>query len=129
MNSPALVIIIDDEKPLAESLEMVFELQGYHVVTAGSAEEGLPLVVERSPEVVLMDGGLPGIEGDEAIQELRSKGYSGVIIGISAEERAESMRAAGADSFLGKPLEISSLLALVETFLKKKSALSGENLW
>jgi DNA-binding response OmpR family regulator len=124
MNSLALLLIVDDELSLAESLGMVFETKGYEVLVAGTAEEGLEILKHRTPDVVLMDGNLPGVSGAVATKKMRASDYSGVIIGISAEDRSLEMERAGVDAFLGKPLEISELLSLVEKLVASKYPVS-----
>ena len=114
----SLILIIDDELELAESLAMVLEMKDYRVTVKPTAEEGLAELAAEEPGLVVMDGSLPGIDGDEAIRQIRESGSALPILAVRAEEeRRETMFAAGANAFLAKPLEMPEFLAEVGRLL------------
>ena len=121
MNTRASIIIIEDEKNICNFIETVLPPQNYQVTCAYTGTDGLKLINTHKPDVVLLDLGLPDMDGLEIIQEVRT--YSSVpIIVISARTMERSKVAAldmGADDYLTKPFEIVELLARVEAVLRR----------
>lgn len=102
MNTRASIIIIEDEKNICNFIETVLTPQNYQVTCAYTGTDGLKLINTHKPDVVLLDLGLPDMDGLEIIQEVRA--YSSVpIIVISARTMERSKVAAldmGADDYL-----------------------------
>ena len=102
MNAKASIIIIEDEKNICNFIETVLTPQNYHVVCAYTGADGLKQINTHKPDVVLLDLGLPDMDGLEIIEEVRT--YSSVpIIVISARTLEKSKIAAldlGADDYL-----------------------------
>ncbi len=107
------VLVIDDEPQIHRFLEPVLEAAGYAALRAETAREGLRLAAARGPACVLLDLGLPDMDGKEALARLRAFSSVPVII-ISARDReAEKVAAldAGADDYVEKPFGLAELLA------------------
>ncbi|MGP0108281.1 MAG: response regulator [Acidimicrobiales bacterium] len=115
------VLVVDDDAALLRALTISLNARGYEVVGARSGEEGLDRAAHRHPDIVLLDLGLPGIDGREVIQGLR--GWSSVpIIVLSARHQSVSKVQAldlGADDYLTKPFGMDELLARLRAALRR----------
>jgi DNA-binding NtrC family response regulator len=113
--SPAgLVLIIDDEAEIRESLQTLLELEGFSVESAASGEEGLALIGERPFDLVLIDLALPGRDGMEILADIRAQETQLPVIMITAYGTVENaVRAiqSGAVNFVQKPWDNEKLLA------------------
>ena len=101
MNTKANIIIIEDEKNICNFIETVLSPQGYQVTCANTGTDGLKLIESLKPDVVLLDLGLPDMDGLELIQEVRSTSALPIIV-ISARTLERSKVAAldlGADDY------------------------------
>jgi DNA-binding response OmpR family regulator len=111
------ILIVEDDDDALEALMALVELDGYSVEGAGSAEEALDIVALRVPQCVVLDLGLPGIDGAELARQLRSAYGNGlVLIGVTGttDERALSeAEEAGVDFLLSKPLDIARFRRIV----------------
>ena len=120
MNTKANIIIIEDEKNICNFIETVLSPQGYQVTSACTGTDGLKLIESLKPDVVLLDLGLPDMDGLELIQEVRSTSTLPIIV-ISARTLERSKVAAldlGADDYLTKPFGTAELLARLRTALR-----------
>ncbi len=117
-----LVLVIDDEMQIHRFLRPALEAAGYAVATAASAGEGLRLAVQHPPDMVLLDLGLPDMDGKDALARLR--GFSSVpVIVLSARDREIEKIAAldgGADDYVEKPFSLGELLARMRTALRRR---------
>ena len=93
MNTKANIIIIEDEKNICNFIETVLSPQGYQVTSAYTGTDGLKLIESLKPDVVLLDLGLPDMDGLELIQEVRSTSALPIIV-ISARTLERSKVAA-----------------------------------
>ncbi|WPB83828.1 response regulator [Sediminicoccus rosea] len=111
--APLQVLVVDDEPQIHRFLAPALEAAGYAALRAETAREGLRLAASRGPACVLLDLGLPDLDGKEALARLRSFSTVPVIV-ISARDReAEKVAAldAGADDYVEKPFGLAELLA------------------
>lgn len=115
------VLVIDDDVALLRALAVSLRARGYEVVVARTGEEGLDLAAHRHPDVVLLDLGLPGIDGIDVVRGLR--GWSSMpIIALSARHQSVSKVAvldAGADDYVTKPFGMDELLARMRAALRR----------
>ena len=112
------VLIIEDHRDAAESLQMLLELAGHEVQIAHDGEEALSLFESARPEVVLLDIGLPKLDGFEVARRLRSGGKNREILlvaltGYGQEGDRALSRDAGFDHHLVKPVEPATLMGLL----------------
>ena len=129
MNTKANIIIIEDEKNICNFIETVLSPQGYQVTSAYTGTDGLKLIESLKPDVVLLDLGLPDMDGLELIQEVRSTSTLPIIV-ISARTLERSKVAAldlGADDYLTKPFGTDELLARVRTAIRHTRTISGND--
>jgi two-component system, OmpR family, KDP operon response regulator KdpE len=122
--SGARVLIVDDDIALLRALGVSLKAKGYEVVVARRGEDGLDLAAHRRPDVILLDLGLPGIDGIEVVRGLR--GWSSVpIIVLSARHQSVSKvdaLDAGADDYVTKPFGMDELLARMRAALRRTSS-------
>ncbi len=110
-----LVLIVDDDESVREYVRVNLEAEGYEVREAGSADEGLEALGERSPDLILLDVMMPQVDGWETlrrIQEHTGVGAIPVIMfsGKVDEESAAEAASRGAHGFIGKPFDPRSLI-------------------
>ena len=115
------MLVCDDDASLLRALSISLTARGYEVVVARTGEEGLDLAAHRHPDVVLLDLGLPGIDGVEVVRGIR--GWSTVpIIVLSARHQSVSKVEAldaGADDYVTKPFGMDELLARLRAVLRR----------
>ena len=107
------VVVVDDDADSAASLKMLLELDGYNVRTAHNAATALELVEQHQPVCVLLDIGLPDMDGNQLATELRARHGGGLalvaITGRSGEKDRIAAEKAGVDFVLVKPLDVAAL--------------------
>jgi two-component system, OmpR family, KDP operon response regulator KdpE len=116
-----IILLIEDDAQIRRFLRASLVTQGYDLIEAETGKEGLALAASRVPDLVLLDLGLPDMEGLAVIKQLRA--WSGVpIIVLSARGQERDKVAnldAGADDYLTKPFGIGELLARIRVALRK----------
>ncbi len=118
----ARVLVIDDEPQMHRFLRPALEAAGYAVERADTAAEGLRLAASRAPDAVLLDLGLPDLDGQEVLARLRAFSVVPVIV-LSARDREADKIAAldgGADDYVEKPFGVGELLARIRTALRHR---------
>ncbi len=121
MTSRGTVVLIEDEEAIADLIRMYFEQDGFRLVHAVDGERGLDAVRDRSPRAVLLDLGLPGIDGIEVCRRIRS--FSDVPVIMLTARAAEIDRLIGleigADDYVTKPFSPRELVARVKAVLRR----------
>ena len=119
-----LILIADDEKSIRSFLKVSLETQGYKCLEADCGANTLMLAASHNPDILILDLGLPDIDGVEVIKKLREISRIPIII-VSARghdrEKVEALDA-GADDYLTKPFSVSELLARLRVILRRQSA-------
>ena len=107
------VLVVDDDSQMLKVVTNALSARGYEVIKAGNGETALSLAAEENLDLVLLDLGLPGIEGHEVIGRLRAWSDLPVIIISVRDSQEEKVAAldAGADDFITKPFGMKELLA------------------
>jgi len=110
-----LVLIVDDDPRVREYVRVNLEMEGYAVREASSAEEGLAVLEEVSPDLVLLDVMMPEVDGWEMLRRLQERHGVGAIpvvmfSGKVEEQAAAEATARGAQGFLGKPFDPQQLI-------------------
>jgi len=121
-----VVLIVDDEEGILESLSGIFEDEGYDVLTSSSGEDALRILKEQeqSPDLILLDIWLPGIDGIQTLKEIKSLKPDLPVIMISGHgniELAVKATRIGAYDFLEKPLSLERVLLATKRALERKT--------
>jgi two-component system KDP operon response regulator KdpE len=117
------VLVVDDEPQIVRFLRPALEASGYEVLHAGAGREALRLIANSAPDIIVLDLGLPDMDGKEVLVEAR-KFTSAPILILSARDREAEKIAAldlGADDYVEKPFAIGELLARLRTALRHRS--------
>lgn len=116
------VLLVEDDAALASMLADLLGGEGYNVVVAGDGQRALHEGLSRHFDVMVMDRGLPAIEGLEVLERLRRKGITTPALILSAlsnpADRVEGLDR-GAEDYLGKPFDIEELLARIRALLRR----------
>ena len=123
MSDKPLIAIIDDERNIQATLIAILERRGFAATSAYTAKQGLQVVAEEKPDVVLMDLGLPDSEGLDLLKEIRASNPALPIIVITANDSLNNAIASikeGAFHFIAKPYVPEELLSLVAKALEHK---------
>lgn len=122
------ILIVDDEPQILRFLRPSLTAAGYDVITAATAAEALKLATTRAPDAILLDLGLPDLDGKEVIARLRAFSQVPILV-VSARDRETEKIAAldlGADDYIDKPFGIGELLARLRTALRHATRMAGE---
>ena len=120
MTGDHLVLIIEDEAPIRRFLRASLTAEGYRVVEAETGEEGLRVAARQPPDLVILDLGLPAMDGQEVLRRLREWLGAPVVVLSARDAEREKVEAldAGADDYLTKPFGVGELLARMRTALR-----------
>jgi two-component system KDP operon response regulator KdpE len=115
-----LILLIEDEPQMRRFLRITLQSQGYRLVESSTGNDGLLQAASRNPDVVLLDLGLPDMDGLEVTTRLREWTATPVIVISAREQEQDKVKAldAGADDYLTKPFSAGELLARIRVALR-----------
>jgi two-component system response regulator MprA len=117
-----LVLVADDDRAVREALERALQLHGYEVALASDGDTALSAVDSRTPDAVVLDVMMPGLDGLDVTRRLRRQGNRIPILLLTARDavgdRVEGLDA-GADDYLPKPYDLEELLARLRALLRR----------
>jgi DNA-binding response OmpR family regulator len=121
MANGGVVLLIEDEEEIAELLRMAFEREGFRLIHAADGESGLECVRGRDPRAVLLDVGLPGIDGFEVCRRIRAASDVPVIMLTARDTEIDTIVGLeiGADDYVTKPFSVRELVARVKAVLRR----------
>ncbi|MCL5973981.1 MAG: response regulator transcription factor [Ferrimicrobium sp.] len=123
------VLVVDDELPITELLQMALNFEGYEVSIAASGREALELTKTFRPDLIVLDVMMPGLDGFQVVKRLREERDSTPILFLTArdsvEDRVEGLRL-GSDDYLTKPFSLAELTARIEAVLRRSGGGSTE---
>lgn len=122
-----LVLLVDDEPQIRRFLRAALPAQGYRLIEAATGAEALSQAATRVPDVILLDLGLPDLDGVEVARRIREWTHTPILVLSARDREAEKVAAldAGADDYLTKPFGIEELLARLRVALRHAAAVAG----
>jgi two-component system, OmpR family, response regulator MprA len=123
------VLVVDDDPAVSAALERALRLEGYEVETAADGSKGLEALALDPPDAVVLDLGLPDIDGLEVCKRMRAAKNDTPVLMLTARDavndRVQGLDA-GADDYLVKPFALAELLARLRALLRRRTAEDGE---
>jgi two-component system, OmpR family, KDP operon response regulator KdpE len=122
-SASARILVIDDETQIRRFLDIGLRAEGYEVMLAATAAEGLALAATSTPDLVILDIGLPDMEGHAVLAELRQWSQLPVLMLSVRDAESEKVRALdrGANDYMTKPFGIQELMARLRALLRNRS--------
>ena len=120
MNKP-LILIVEDDPPIRNLISVTLEAHEYRYITAGNAANAILEATSHNPDIMLLDLGLPDLDGVEVIRKIRSWSNMPIIVISARSDDADKIEAldAGADDYLTKPFSVDELLARLRVTLRR----------
>jgi len=129
MNSAkSVIVIVEDDPQICRFLRTSLSVQGFQVIEATTGERGIVEIGTRKPELVILDLGLPGMDGIAVIRKVREWSAVPIIVLSARSQESNKIAAldAGADDYLTKPFSIGELLARIRVSLRHAAQLTGD---
>lgn len=122
-NTP-MILLIEDEAPIRSFLRISLEANSYKVLEARNGETGIVVAGELRPQLVILDLGLPDIDGQQVIRRLREWSQVPILVLSVRQDEQEKVDAldAGANDFVNKPANVHELMARVRVLLRERDA-------
>ena len=116
------VLVVEDDRELRTLLQTSLSVEGFEVLTAVSVSEATALLKHGTPDVILLDLGLPDGDGGELVSEVRRQSSIPIIVASARNEEAQRIRLLddGADDYLTKPFSVGELLARIRVTLRHR---------
>src|SRR5579862_4979606 len=127
--TPLRILIVDDEPPIRRFLRTALTAQGYRIDEAADGEAALEFLAHNKADLIVLDLGLPGIDGLEMVRRLRAQGAAVPIVILSSRDDEAGKVAAldlGADDYVAKPFGIEELSARIRAALRHRLQQEGE---
>lgn len=118
--NPATILLIEDDRQMRRFLKVTLQSENYIMIEADTAAEGLACTATRNPDIILLDLGLPDMDGLEVIKKIREWSAVPIIVISAREQEGDKIKAldGGADDYLTKPFGAGELLARIRVALR-----------
>ncbi len=128
MNKP-LILIVEDDAPIRNLISVALDTHEYRYITAENANGAILEAASHNPDIVLLDLGLPDMDGVNVIRKIRSWSTMPIIVISARSDDADKIDAldAGADDYLTKPFSVDELLARLRATMRRLNQASGAN--
>ena len=129
MSTGGTILVVDDEPNIADLVELYLRKEGFRVLKAGTGEDGLAAAKRERPRLVVLDVGLPGIDGLEVCRRLQADGNVPVIFLTARDGEIDRILGLemGADDYLTKPFSPRELVARMKAVLRRTDGRSAED--
>jgi DNA-binding response OmpR family regulator len=117
MSTRKKILLVDDELAILRVLRIKLRISGYDVFTAANSAEAFELIDSASPDIMMLDIIMPGMNGFEVLRRLRLKSRLPVIVFSAKLENAKRALSLGANDFLGKPFDVDEMVKRIELVL------------
>ena len=123
------ILVVDDEPQILRFLKPSLETVGYNVITAATGTDALRSTAQQAPDLVLLDLGLPDMDGKSVITQIRAWSKVPIVVVSARDREAEKIAALdlGADDYVNKPFGIGELLARIRAALRHAARQAGEH--
>lgn len=130
MQQKITILLIEDERNIHTIISIALNTPDYKLITASNGKEGLSLITSQCPDLILLDLGLPDIDGQTIIQKVRTWSSVPIIVISARTNEAEKVLAldSGADDYITKPFGTSELLARIRTAIRHSNRLNTNSL-
>jgi two-component system KDP operon response regulator KdpE len=131
MTNNPLILVIDDESQMRRLLQLTLESNGFRIHLTATGADGIRMAASDHPELIILDLGLPDMNGLEALKNIREWSSLPIIILSVRNTEADIVAclSAGADDYLVKPFRTGELLARVKTALRHRNLYSGKEIF
>jgi len=121
MTRPSRILLVDDDRSIQRALTPLLQSRGFDVDVAGTGRDALRAVAERPPDVIVLDLGLPDIEGTSVCRQVRERSSTPIIVLSARGSEADKVAALdlGADDYVTKPFGPEELLARIRVWVRR----------
>jgi two-component system KDP operon response regulator KdpE len=129
MNNKAYILVVEDDKPIRNFITASLSVHGFKYIETDKGNEAIALSMSYNPDLIILDLGLPDIDGIEVITRVREWSNTPIIVVSARENERQKVEALdkGADDYLTKPFGIGELLARIRVALRHKIANQSQN--
>ncbi|MBE6866773.1 MAG: response regulator transcription factor [Oscillospiraceae bacterium] len=129
MNNNYNILVVEDDAPVRNLITTTLKANDYKFVTAANGSDAIMSAVSHNPDIVLLDLGLPDMDGVDVIEKIRSWSNVPIIVISARSEISDKIEAldAGADDYLTKPFSVEELLARLRVTLRRLSVVSEQS--
>ena len=122
------IVIVEDEQSIRNFISMVLNANGYDTIIVGSGEEALTMIASHCPDLIVLDLGLPDMDGMEVLKAVRKWSNLPVVVVSARNHEHDKVEALdyGADDYLVKPFGTSELLARIRAMLRRREEFSPD---